>query len=116
MIRRPPRSTLFPYTTLFRSQPVVAELGDENALDQVGQPVLFQQRRGDLASGLGPALPPHDVVDPVVEHRDGVLKRGGGAPDSCPPGLLARPDLVVEGDDRLSAACFTFPRAPPPSD
>src|SRR5947207_11314642 len=24
MIRRPPRSTLFPYTTLFRSQPVVA--------------------------------------------------------------------------------------------
>src|SRR3712207_9119714 len=25
MIRRPPRSTLFPYTTLFRSQGVVAE-------------------------------------------------------------------------------------------
>src|SRR3712207_8827193 len=24
MIRRPPRSTLFPYTTLFRSKPVVA--------------------------------------------------------------------------------------------
>src|SRR5689334_24784691 len=24
MIRRPPRSTLFPYTTLFRSQPTVA--------------------------------------------------------------------------------------------
>src|SRR2546430_8259525 len=24
MIRRPPRSTLFPYTTLFRSQPVLA--------------------------------------------------------------------------------------------
>src|SRR3712207_8819518 len=27
MIRRPPRSTLFPYTTLFRSGEVVAELG-----------------------------------------------------------------------------------------
>src|SRR5256885_4236076 len=25
MIRRPPRSTLFPYTTLFRSRPEVAE-------------------------------------------------------------------------------------------
>src|SRR2546427_13286230 len=25
MIRRPPRSTLFPYTTLFRSPPVVAQ-------------------------------------------------------------------------------------------
>src|SRR5258708_15657219 len=28
MIRRPPRSTLFPYTTLFRSQPL-AEVGGE---------------------------------------------------------------------------------------
>src|SRR5256885_12011129 len=28
MIRRPPRSTLFPYTTLFRSQPMLAETGD----------------------------------------------------------------------------------------
>src|SRR5687767_15553130 len=28
MIRRPPRSTLFPYTTLFRSPPVVLELSD----------------------------------------------------------------------------------------
>src|SRR3989454_3561293 len=26
MIRRPPRSTLFPYTTLFRSHPVLREL------------------------------------------------------------------------------------------
>src|SRR2546422_6226404 len=28
MIRRPPRSTLFPYTTLFRSQPHVAAVCD----------------------------------------------------------------------------------------
>src|SRR2546429_4368747 len=34
MIRRPPRSTLFPYTTLFRSVVGDAELG---ALGQVGQ-------------------------------------------------------------------------------
>src|SRR3712207_7469365 len=27
MIRRPPRSTLFPYTTLFRSRPVPARFG-----------------------------------------------------------------------------------------
>src|SRR3712207_8552435 len=36
MIRRPPRSTLFPYTTLFRSldairQRIVSELGQEDA-------------------------------------------------------------------------------------
>src|SRR3712207_8103372 len=28
MIRRPPRSTLFPYTTLFRSRPQAARQGD----------------------------------------------------------------------------------------
>src|SRR2546430_10154206 len=35
MIRRPPRSTLFPYTTLFRSEywdPVVREVGDRIVL------------------------------------------------------------------------------------
>src|SRR5258708_18273367 len=30
MIRRPPRSTLFPYTTLFRSYPLYRELRDRN--------------------------------------------------------------------------------------
>src|SRR2546429_5683943 len=30
MIRRPPRSTLFPYTTLFRSSPQSCNLGKKN--------------------------------------------------------------------------------------
>src|SRR5690348_17824245 len=34
MIRRPPRSTLFPYTTLFRS-PAAEELGGEEAVEQL---------------------------------------------------------------------------------
>src|SRR5688572_33360638 len=33
MIRRPPRSTLFPYTTLFRSDDNVAERADEAVRD-----------------------------------------------------------------------------------
>src|SRR3712207_8261270 len=32
MIRRPPRSTLFPYTTLFRSQPVSFAAGEVNKI------------------------------------------------------------------------------------
>src|SRR3712207_7713412 len=32
MIRRPPRSTLFPYTTLFRSAPGVVDEVDDDAL------------------------------------------------------------------------------------
>src|SRR2546425_8426001 len=41
MIRRPPRSTLFPYTTLFRScQPVWGRVRDESP----GQPVATRPR------------------------------------------------------------------------
>src|SRR2546430_5875458 len=49
MIRRPPRSTLFPYTTLFRSQHRVCRLGRqrqlsagvcEEVIDQVYDPIL----------------------------------------------------------------------------
>src|SRR5688572_33493010 len=42
MIRRPPRSTLFPYTTLFRSR--VADEGDELALANFQVEVLDDHR------------------------------------------------------------------------
>src|SRR3712207_7602156 len=47
MIRRPPRSTLFPYTTLFRSD---HESGDRTALGVVA---LEQGRRGGAAGHHG---------------------------------------------------------------
>src|SRR5256885_13227256 len=37
MIRRPPRSTLFPYTTLFRSRRVRASAGDQHGVDDGGR-------------------------------------------------------------------------------
>src|SRR2546422_8183785 len=49
MIRRPPRSTLFPYTTLFRSGPVPGRPGD-------GVPFAVRavpEGRVDLAVGRG---------------------------------------------------------------
>src|SRR5256886_11666568 len=48
MIRRPPRSTLFPYTTLFRSQSYAA-LG---ARDTVGKKRVGAQHAAPLRSGL----------------------------------------------------------------
>src|SRR2546427_8401141 len=42
MIRRPPRSTLFPYTTLFRSRPVPAR-GRQRDGDGEGAPALPRQ-------------------------------------------------------------------------
>src|SRR3989449_2372406 len=48
MIRRPPRSTLFPYTTLFRSQPLdggVVELEERRDAPQGGPQGVFVRRR-----------------------------------------------------------------------
>src|SRR3712207_7226827 len=57
MIRRPPRSTLFPYTTLFRSLPALAPLVSIAGLRLVGRLAL----RGGRGHVLG--LPqPHLVL------------------------------------------------------
>src|SRR5256885_7941726 len=49
MIRRPPRSTLFPYTTLFRSDIDVPGPGDFDTGDAFDRAQPFTQARGDLA-------------------------------------------------------------------
>src|SRR2546429_5471451 len=50
MIRRPPRSTLFPYTTLFRSQPSDNQ-GQAKALhDQRGQDHHEREKKDQVAS------------------------------------------------------------------
>src|SRR2546428_13236821 len=47
MIRRPPRSTLFPYTTLFRSQP-------HHPGNRTGFPQDLRGERGGAAQGISP--------------------------------------------------------------
>src|SRR3712207_8282039 len=49
MIRRPPRSTLFPYTTLFRSRPRVLR----GARDRLVDPFLRRRLRARAARGVG---------------------------------------------------------------
>src|SRR3712207_8670730 len=77
MIRRPPRSTLFPYTTLFRSARVVREdltprpLGGAAAIDVRGveERDAGLERRARAGFGL---LPPHAprVGEPRAERDD----------------------------------------------
>src|SRR3712207_8009770 len=56
MIRRPPRSTLFPYTTLFRSAdrngPWLSERLRELGIDLVDQ-VIVGDRREEMLAALG---------------------------------------------------------------
>src|SRR3712207_7631662 len=77
MIRRPPRSTLFPYTTLFRSDQGPETLG-RLQLRAVGR----QEHQADPL-GDGQAL--RSVPAGVVQHQDDVA-------------LSARADLPGEGD------------------
>src|SRR5260370_15481233 len=55
MIRRPPRSTLFPYTTLFRSVVIVLDAGQEvlNFLLLLGRQAGHADRRLGLVAQLG---------------------------------------------------------------
>src|SRR5258708_24033960 len=50
MIRRPPRSTLFPYTTLFRSQTAPQRLAERR--ERVGRVVFVRDERADEAEDL----------------------------------------------------------------
>src|SRR3712207_6902742 len=67
MIRRPPRSTLFPYTTLFRSVRVVRRRTVERDLELAGQ---------ILEIGVAQEVP-HERVDrrTRVDHLGGVEDR-----------------------------------------
>src|SRR5256885_13603821 len=50
MIRRPPRSTLFPYTTLFRSFPIQPVL-PRRIVERTAQEIRDEQRRGFRSAG-----------------------------------------------------------------
>src|SRR2546422_7457471 len=68
MIRRPPRSTLFPYTTLFRSPPAPRTTGDLEVLIAVGPDDRGQTTRR-RARGLGLRAPHRGIGRPVVAPR-----------------------------------------------
>src|SRR3712207_7641776 len=81
MIRRPPRSTLFPYTTLFRSLPLGPVQRDDR------DPVLDREMQ---MSGLVAA----------ERHRDGV--GDGHDPPSCAQWRRAEPLALARSEEHTS--------------
>ena len=65
MIRRPPRSTLFPYTTLFRSEKLNAILA-ENTGKPIEQIALDTERDNYLTAQEAME---YGLVDKVIKHR-----------------------------------------------
>src|SRR2546430_13177987 len=66
MIRRPPRSTLFPYTTLFRSAGGHRALGHVDARSLRG----IQERRGMCGDPARLAESQHSLRGPEVARRE----------------------------------------------
>src|SRR5256712_12717827 len=85
MIRRPPRSTLFPYTTLFRS----AQRGDAAAGEAhlAGDERQVQHRVGvvDAVRVLGDAHAPDQAGARERRARGPPPRPRGGAPPPAPP-------------------------------
>src|SRR5260370_13322165 len=68
MIRRPPRSTLFPYTTLFRS----VRAGDPSPVAAAGATVCHAELRGNSGRAGG---------ERALRARARSVHRGGGVTD-----------------------------------
>src|SRR3712207_7612162 len=79
MIRRPPRSPLFPYTTLFRSRD---RGGASGGVEQLDHRTSMLRRSGVTAAGLGPCPPPRRGRSCLREPR---LSTDNGDRKSTPP-------------------------------
>src|SRR2546428_4473177 len=93
MIRRPPRSTLFPYTTLFRSgQP----------LDRAGEPLVGpEDLDGQKADG---------------HQRDHQLLRGGNQEKLVIPLVDRKSTRLNSSHDQISYAVFCLKKNNPTTD
>src|SRR3712207_6881214 len=77
MIRRPPRSTLFPYTTLFRS----GGLDVEVVTDRRTRAVVGGVTRRPVDDGTGPARPGRSIA--AGGGTRGTGDRGSAAPSAA---------------------------------
>src|SRR5256885_16165591 len=73
MIRRPPRSTLFPYTTLFRSDLVVLAIGIRPNIDLAKAADLEVNRGIVVTDDMRTSDPEIFSVGECVEHRGAVF-------------------------------------------
>src|SRR5256885_16833104 len=113
MIRRPPRSTLFPYTTLFRSRRILRDLrlDDRNRLEEVeAEPRELlaheAQRDGADQDGGGRPAAPREARGPDVGERQpgrgGHRGEGGqtAAPGGRDPEARLPPRPPADGEER----------------
>src|SRR5689334_24010516 len=72
MIRRPPRSTLFPYTTLFRSDD---ETGWKNCIEGLKQILPLAEKKGVIIH--------MELLNSKVDHKDQMCDRSTWGVELC---------------------------------
>src|SRR2546422_5621509 len=101
MIRRPPRSTLFPYTTLFRSDVLSFELAghDRAAVDHEPRDVHARERHDRAGDRLVAAADAHERVEQMAA-RDELDRVGDDLARNkrCLHALGAHRDAVAHRD------------------
>src|SRR3989454_12803906 len=103
MIRRPPRSTLFPYTTLFRSRRAADRAPELAPVDAAGQPDRLLWRRDRNGRQRLPRRPRRRAhADAVVARPERGLLDGGGG--SALPPRDRRSRLRLPGGERRRAS------------
>src|SRR3989449_4289128 len=121
MIRRPPRSTLFPYTTLFRSErePPLMHQPDPRAEQQSLAHVVGHEHHPLVEPSLerlklALQLDPRDGIERAERLVEEQQRRGGGqgAGDAPPPAPPAPPP---PGGGPPGAARGRAPPPPPPA-
>src|SRR6266404_8524654 len=103
MIRRPPRSTLFPYTTLFRSEGRAAGRIRLRFCAMLG--VTDRSGRPSLAGCLNEGLPNEENLDPAPA-------KFGTPPEKCAPPKPTPPPRLPTPPPTCPAANGP-PRKPP---
>src|SRR5574337_2025241 len=96
MIRRPPRSTLFPYTTLFRSDGVahvVVEMATNGLLQLLEKAGTTTERT--LLSGNTQQFPSQFVMEPIIATEIAEYLHLG----------LPEDQVVVQRTSRICATC-----------
>src|SRR5258708_14740404 len=105
MIRRPPRSTLFPYTTLFRSKRVMLiGLGLLACAQAHGDAPAGPTNRDLTAVGAGPLTEVDHWADVPARVRavlEGRWKAAPAAPTTSRPQAAADPGEVVPDGDAV---------------
>src|SRR2546430_12807711 len=90
MIRRPPRSTLFPYTTLFRSEAF-----------WISQPAAFAEQRANHGREGRPAHGAGHDASLQQQHDAGTVHAVNHVAAGSGPAEAAEPDCAAERIDQL---------------